>query len=140
MAGETLASIAAEYGTSITTVFKLTVGTKRKRLRTRYGPPATPEMIARRMAGETLANIAADYGVSKERIRQRLAAAGITGNRPPPWPAKQDEKLRALWAEGLSSAAIAVRLHTTKAAVTGRVRRMGLPGRRHAKAKVQAPS
>ena len=49
---------------------------------------------------------------------------------PSPWldPAK-DEKLRALWAEGLSAGAIGRKMRITKNAVIGRVHRLGLPAR-----------
>lgn len=48
--------------------------------------------------------------------------------RGTPWP-EGDEMLRKLWAEGLSSQAIADRIGTTKNAVIGRAGRIGLDAR-----------
>jgi GcrA cell cycle regulator len=45
-----------------------------------------------------------------------------------PWPAR-DAELTELWAQGLSSSAIGVRMTLTKNAVIGRARRLGLPAR-----------
>lgn len=45
------------------------------------------------------------------------------------WDDKADAKLRALWAEGLSTAKIGERMGITKNSVIGRAHRLGLPGR-----------
>jgi GcrA cell cycle regulator len=45
------------------------------------------------------------------------------------WTAEADARLRALWAEGLSAAAIGALIAKSKNAVLGRVHRLNLPGR-----------
>jgi GcrA cell cycle regulator len=45
------------------------------------------------------------------------------------WSAEADDRLRALWAEGLSSAAIGRAMGLTKNAVVGRAHRLKLPAR-----------
>lgn len=45
-----------------------------------------------------------------------------------PWP-EADDRLRALWAAGWTTLAIAARLGISKNSVIGRARRLGLPGR-----------
>jgi GcrA cell cycle regulator len=45
------------------------------------------------------------------------------------WTAATIERLEAWWNEGLSAAEIARRLHTTRNAVIGKARRLGLPAR-----------
>lgn len=45
------------------------------------------------------------------------------------WPEETIQQLRNLWDEGLSTAAIAMRLGVTKNAVVGKAHRLDLPGR-----------
>jgi hypothetical protein len=52
------------------------------------------------------------------------------------WSNDRVEDLRAEWAKGLSVAAIAQRLGTTRSAVTGKIKRLGL--NKHAHSETQA--
>ena len=49
------------------------------------------------------------------------------------WSNDRIEDLRAEWAKGLSVAAIAQRLGTTRSAVTGKIKRLGLNKHAHSK-------
>lgn len=50
-------------------------------------------------------------------------------SNPNTWPSKDDDRLRALWGGGLSTAKIAVALGKSKNAVVGRAHRLNLPSR-----------
>lgn len=47
----------------------------------------------------------------------------------PEWPIEKIERLRALWAEGLSTGEIAKRMNTSKNAIVGKAHRIHLPAR-----------
>ncbi len=53
----------------------------------------------------------------------------MTGPWPHQWSEGEIRQLRALWADGVSTAEIGRRLGVPKSAVTNKARRLGLPGR-----------
>jgi len=86
-------------------------------------PPGAP--TPERPAGsEVLAdpNIAAPASEFHARTRER-------GSRNGDWPAERIVALRALWAEGLSTAEIGTRLGVSKNTVIGKAHRLHLPAR-----------
>lgn len=109
----------------------------------------TPEedaLIARMVeAGEPMKAILAQMPHRTEQSvwarLKRLRYYGIVGRRPerarpsttpkhhPEWPPERIEQLRALWAEGLSTAEIGRRMGCGKNAIVGKAHRLFLPPR-----------
>lgn len=72
----------------------------------------------------------APLGLGMQRIANtlRLALPALV-HRADPWTAAKIDRLRELWAEGLSAAAIGRELKMSKNAIVGKAHRLGLPDR-----------
>src|SRR5580704_4356957 len=86
-------------------------------------------IISLRADGRRDAWIAELYGVSAERIRQIAGGRASGHEHETDWTDELIGQLRALWAEGHSTAEIGRRLGVTKNAIVGKAHRLDLPAR-----------